>query len=347
MSLLLLLSSLTGALGTFPLCTTAYPGYTDIRTVPADLVVPNTAPNISFAPPAPGVRVLARLPGWVPTPPSTAQDYFMLYLPTDWQPDGAARYPILLELPGNGPYTSPWGDASSGRPEDTYLGFGIAQGRQAIWAALPFLTAQGRFPQTYWWGCPENGDRPCSATPANNSQGCISAAQPPCFTPPPQGCLAQTDTAASRRYLRQAVAHLVAAYRGDASRVVLAGFSRGAIGVNYVGLGDSETAALWAGSIAYAHYDGQPEDLHWPYPNNTPAAAYARLQRLGSRPHFVCSELNSTLSQTRPFIEGAGFPVNATYAPTGFCNHNSQWVLRPSAAREQLRAWWRSVVGSE
>ena len=74
------------------------------------------------------------------------------------------------------------------------------------------------------------------------------------------------------------------------------------------------------------------------------SAAYARLRRLGSRPHFVCSELDSTLNQTKPFIEGAGFPVNATYAPTGYCNHNSEWVLRSSPARDQLRAWYKGVI---
>jgi len=141
------------------------------------------------------------------------------------------------------------------------------------------------------------------------------------------------------------VAYILGAFNGDAARVVLAGFSRGAIGVNYIGLGDDETAALWAGSIAYAHYDGQPEDLRWPYPDNTAAAGYGRLKRLGRRPHFVCSELDSTLNQTKPYIEAAGFPVNATYVPTGFCNHNSEWVLRPSPAREQLRQWWAATTG--
>jgi len=153
-----------------------------------------------------------------------------------------------------------------------------------------------------------------------------------------------TNTALSRVYLQRVVAHILETFQGDPQRVVLAGFSRGAIGVNYVGLGDDETAALWAGSIAYAHYDGQAEDLRWPYPNNTPEEAYSRLKRLGMRPHFVCSELNSTLNQTKPFIQAAGFPVNATYVPTGFCNHNSGWVLRPSPARDLLRQWWDSTI---
>jgi hypothetical protein len=339
-----------------PLCSSQYPAYVDIKSVPADLIVPNY--TASFCPPAPGNRVLATLPGWPAGAPAAAPPpsecacavasnataaFFMLYLPTDYDAARAEPYPVIVELPGNGPYTSDWGDRSNGRPDDTFLGFGISEGRGAIWAAVPLLTADGFFDQTLWWGCPLPADAHLCGH-GNDTEGCISTAPPPTWGPPAVGCASATDTAASRAYLRAVVAHLVSAYNGDARRVVLAGFSRGAIGVNYIGLGDDETAALWAGTIAYAHYDGQPEDLRWPYPENTPAAAYARLRRLGARPHFVCSELDSTLNQTKPFIEAAGFFVNATYAPTGFCNHNSEWVLRPSAARDELRAWYRGVV---
>ena len=38
--------------------------------------------------------------------------------------------------------------------------------------------------------------------------------------------------------------------------VILCGFSRGAIGVNYIGLHDDQIAALWAGFITHDHYDG-------------------------------------------------------------------------------------------
>jgi hypothetical protein len=341
----------------YPMCSTQYPGYIDIKSVPADLIVPNI--TASFCSPTPGNRVLVALPGW-PTGTSesntTVQSsqctcsvasndtaaFFMLYLPTDYDPTRVEPYPVIVELPGNGPYTSSWGDRSNGRPDDTFLGYGITEGRGAIWAAVPFLTSNGFYDQTSWWGCPLPADaHHCGG---NDTEGCISTAPPPTWAPPATGCLNTTDTTSSRAYLRAVVAYLLSAYHGDALRVVLAGFSRGAIGVNYVGLGDDETAALWAGSIAYAHYDGQPEDLRWPYPDNTPTAAYARLKRLGGRPHFVCSELDSTLNQTKPFIEAAGFFVNATYVPTGYCNHNSEWVLRNSPARDQLRKWYMDVI---
>ena len=312
-----------------PLCSTQYPGYIDIRSVPADLFVPNI--SASFSQPMPGNRVLVSLPNWLDGNLSAA--YFMLYLPTDFVMNRVKPYPVIIELPGNGPYSSPWGDTSNGRPDDTFLGYGISEGRGAIWAAVPFLTSNGLFDQTYWWGCP-----------INNTEGGFSPQPPPVWMNNYKGCLNSTDTTKSREYLRAVVAYVITTFNGDASRVVLAGFSRGAIGVNYIGLGDDETAAIWRGSIAYAHYDGQAEDLRWPYPDNNPDAAYARLKRLGARPQFVCSELDSTFNQTKPFIDGAGFFVNVTYAPTGFCNHNSEWVLRPSKARDMLREWYNNNI---
>ena len=333
-----------------PLCNTTYPEYVDIRSISPDLIVPNLYPNISFESPRPGARVYSRLPGWLNQLRSVsgsyinvsmAQDFFTLYLPSDWSAETSSRFPVIIELAGNGPYSSPWADVSTGRPDDTFLGYGITGGKGAVWASVPFLTAEGRFDQTYWWGCPLN-DQAC---PNASSLDCISAADPAIFATPRRGCLSTTNTTASRAYLRGVVAHILETYNGDAQRVVLAGFSRGAIGVNYIGLADDETAALWAGTLAYAHYDGQPEDVSWPYPDSGPPASYERLKRLGLRPHFVCSELNSTLNQSKPYIQAAGFPVNATYVPTGFCNHNSEWVLRPSPAREQLRKWWSDVIG--
>ena len=118
------------------------------------------------------------------------------------------------------------------------------------------------------------------------------------------------------------------------------------MGVNYLGLADDDVASLWAASIAYAHYDGQPMDAKNPYPNAGPPASYDRLRRLGQRPQYIVAELNGSLTETAPYINASGVAVNATFAETGFCNHNDAWTLRPSPARDALRAWfWASVGG--
>lgn len=83
-----------------------------------------------------------------------------------------------------------------------------------------------------------------------------------------------TNLTAAVDYIISTVKHVVGTYNGDAARVVVAGFSRGAIGVNYLGLANDAIASLWSASIAYTHYDGQPEDAQRPYPDPAPPASY-------------------------------------------------------------------------
>jgi hypothetical protein len=300
----------------------AAPPYIDVRAVPPDLF----APPMSFAAPGPGRRVAAATPGW----PSAA--YHAVYLPPEWRnaSGGGARLPLIVELAGNGPWQSPYGDVSSGRPEGSNLGYGITGGAGAVWLSVPMLDAGGAMVETWWWGCP----------PAPPYSG-----QPPVTAGAGAGhCGAACNASAAVRYLADTVRHAAGAYNADPARVVIAGFSRGAVGVNYLGLADDDVASLWAASIAYAHYDGQPMDAKNPYPDAGPPASYERLRRLGRRPQYIVAELNGSLTETQPYINASGVPVNATFAETGFCNHNDGWTLRPSPARDALRAWFWSVV---
>ena len=292
--------------------------FVDYRTVPADLQVP----AMSRAPPAAGARVYATNPAWLP---GSSQAYYALYLPPEWAPHGAPL-PVVVELAGNGPFLDKYGDISTGRPENSSLGFGITAGKGAIWVSMPMLTSDGLFDGTEWWGCP-------SVPPAGD---------PPTAT---SKCTVNTtNTTLAVAFIISTVRHVLTAFNGDPRRVVIAGFSRGAIGVNYLGLANDEIASLWAGSVSYSHYDGQPSDTLWPYPNASPPDSYERLKRLGARPQFITCEVEGATNITRPYIQRAGFPVNATFTSTGFCNHNDKWVLRPSPARDLLRAWWRGVI---
>jgi hypothetical protein len=117
------------------------------------------------------------------------------------------------------------------------------------------------------------------------------------------------------------------------------GFSRGSIACNYIGLHDDEIAKLWKAFVCYSHYDG--ERTGWPYPNADKPSAIGRLKRLGGRPQYILSE--SGVGGIQAFIESTSIPGNFTYAATGFRNHNDAWVLRPSPARDALRAWLGKV----
>ena len=128
--------------------------------------------------------------------------YHPLYLPTDWSNSSARRFPIIVEYMGNGPFNSGYGDISTGRPEDSNLGWGMADppGSQYIWISMPFVTADlgpRTEVSTYWWGCPSS----------DASHPCRNAFN---ITP-------------TIRYLHSAVQQAVSVYNGDPDNVVITG----------------------------------------------------------------------------------------------------------------------------
>jgi len=257
----------------------------DIRSVPADLLVP----AISEGPPAAGKRVRHGLG--------------VLYLPADWKAD--AKWPVIVELAGNGGYTNQFGDVSTGLPEGSNLGYGLSGGRDFIWLCAPYLNTKGDAVAIKWWGDAPTYDR-----------------QP------------------TLKYLRETVKNVCRDYGGNTSKVVLCGFSRGAIACNYLGLHDDETARIWCGFFAYSHYDGVKK---WPYQGSDRDSALLRLQRLGNRPQFICGE-NTNAHETEQYLRPLLPNADLTFLGTSFRNHNDAWTLRPSPARDKAREWLQRMV---
>ncbi len=232
--------------------------------------------------------------------------YHVTYLPTDWVK--GKRYPVLIEYAGNN-HRGAYGDISTGRPEGSNMGYGISGGRGFIWVCLPYLNAAGDDIALTWWGDSKNR----TARPTLD-------------------------------YCHKTVPWICEKYGGDTDRVVLCGFSRGAIACNYLGLHDDETAKLWRAFIPYSHYDGIAT---WPYPASDRDSALTRLKRLAKRPQFICHEVTGSrlnLAATKKWIESTSIKANLTFAETGFRNHNDAWLLRTSPAREHLRAWLKRVL---
>jgi hypothetical protein len=157
------------------------------------------------------------------------------------------RYPVIVEYAGNGNYKNNFGDVSTGTVEGSNLGYGISGGKGFLWLCLPYVNRQQSRNEVLWWGDPE----------------------------------------ATVEYCKRAVKLVCESHGGDRSKVILAGFSRGAIACNYIGLRDDEIAALWRGFIPYSHYDGV---RRWPYEDSDSASALVRLKRLLSRPQFIIHE---------------------------------------------------------
>ena len=265
-------------------------------------------PPLAAGPPAAGRRVLMHLPG-----KEDSACYHTLSLPTDWQ--AKRRYPVLVELAGNGPYTGQHGDTNSGRVEDACLAQGLAGTDGALVVSLPYLSGQGTHNVSSWWGTPPLYDKQPTLT-----------------------------------YAKAAIRDICERFSGDPERVVLVGFSRGSIACNALGLADDQIASLWQASVCFSHYDGLRT---WPFPDSSRAAAIERLARLGEKRQLILAEssagrsagsVSQALAATEQFLEDASPGGHFTYRETGFLNHDDDWALRPSPARREARRWLTEVL---
>ncbi len=209
------------------------------------------------------------------------------------------RYPVIVEYAGNGNFSNKFGDVSTGEVEGSKLGFGISGGKGFIWICMPYVNWEEKKNQLIWWG----------------------------------------NVEATVHYAEKTVRRVCADYGGDPNAVILAGFSRGAIGCNYIGLHDDEIARLWRAFIPYSHYDGV---IGWQYPESDRASALVRLRRLKGRPVFICHE--QSIAETKAYIESTGIRGDFTYQAIGFRNHNDAWTLRDIPERRAVREWLRRVL---
>lgn len=269
------------------------PAKIDLQAIKPDIVVP----VMKEADPAPGKRVKQQLPEQTQT-----KIYHALYLPTNWSAD--RRWPVLVEYPGNGPYSNNLGDTNSGFVEDCNLAYGLSGGRDFICLTLPFVNAEKKENQRQWWGDP---------------QATVDY------------CLAAVDFVCTK-------------YGGDLSRLVLCGFSRGAIACNYIGLRDDKIAKLWKCFVVHSHYDGV---RRWPYDDSDAESARARLSRLNGRAQYITHE--GTIAATEQFLTEsetlAGKSLGKfTFVALPFPNHTDTWVLRDIEPRRAARVWLREQI---
>ena len=208
-------------------------------------------------------------------------------------------YPVIVEFPGNGPFHNRFGDICDGIVDNAALGYGLTEGTDFIWIVVAPISEDRSRNQRYWWG----------------------------------------DIDATVDYCIDAVRHTCREYGGDPDRVVLTGFSRGAIGIGYVGLHNDEIAGLWRAFIHYSGYDGVRE---WNYPKSSRTDALERFERHGDRPALVIDD-GSTAAKER-YIQSTGTEAPFTFLSTGFRNHNDKWVLRDVPARAAARAWLAGVT---
>ena len=189
---------------------------------------------------------------------------------------------------------------------------------KAIWVVLPYVAKDRQKNERTWWG----------------------------------------DIDATVGYAKVNVPRICAEFGGDPKKVVLCGFSRGAIGVSFLGLHDDEVAKLWCGLWAHDHFDGM---LEWKgHTWGSPLARYreeasVRLRRLQGRPLLV----SQAGAETKKFIASVA-PTNVDHLtvdmgalfgafPNDFVKHphNDRWPLRDSTATSVARAWFDRVTAAD
>lgn len=190
----------------------------------------------------------------------------------------------------------------SGDVDSCKLGYGISGGKGVIWLSMPFVDKENGRNATSWWG----------------------------------------DVGATVAYCKQVVPKACEDFGGDPSNVFIAGFSRGAIACNFIGLHDDRIASLWRGFICHSHYDGVRK---WGYEGDGREAAAIRLGRLGDRPQFISHE--KPLGGVKDYLSTAMPDGNFTFLALPFEEHTDAWVLRDVAERKALREWFRRSLARQ
>ena len=216
-------------------------------------------------------------------------------------------------------YTGNYFPTSGSTGEVEGAGLGYGVARgKAIWVVLPYVAKDHQKNEITWWG----------------------------------------DIDATVAYAKNNIPRICAQFGGDPKKVVLCGFSRGAIGVSFLGLHDDEVAKLWCGLWAHDHFDGM---LEWKgHTWGSPLARYreeasVRLRRLQGRPLLV----SQAGAQTRRFIDALA-PSGVTYLTVDMAAHfgtfpnelakhphNDRWPLRDGDATSTARAWFERVTAPD
>jgi hypothetical protein len=210
---------------------------------------------------------------------------------------------------------------ATGRVEDAHLGFALTLGRDFIWVALPFIAAGGRQQEVTWWG----------------------------------------DEDATTAYAEKCIPRVIEKYQGDPRAVILCGFSRGAIGVSYLGLRHERIASLWTAFFTADHFDGARawHGTKWGSSlEKYREEATARLRRVKGRP-FWASQMES-VEEIGTFLDQAGLRAEGNYTlraipmkqlfpavPNAHFlhRHTDLWPLFDTPPGEEARRWLRGVAG--
>jgi len=192
------------------------------------------------------------------------------------------------------------------------LGYGMSGGEDYIWVTMPYVEKGRKQNAVTWWG----------------------------------------DRQATIDYCKVNLPRICKQWGGDPERVIVCGFSRGAIATSYIGLADDHIASLWSGVFTFDHFDGHKR---WGYPDDERAAALKRLARLKGRPVLVGGQNPVKEGYLEAHLALADFtflqvPTGTIFKIPGGAiqsTHIDMWLHRDSPYRRQVRAWMSNALGAK
>ena len=155
-------------------------------------------------------------------------------------------------------------------------------------------------------------------------------------------------------------------FGGNPAEIFICGFSRGAIGVNYLGLYNDEIADVWLGFFTHDHYDGVKEWVgDWGKPlSDYRQAAKERFRRIKGRNCLISQNVKEGeySSETKEYIEEYRLDTlaNITFnlvsvssivpgIPSAFIphSHTDKWLLYESLNANLVYDWFLETIKSK
>jgi len=188
-----------------------------------------------------------------------------------------------------------------GLPDDIFLGFGLTRGLNYIWVSVPFIDEEGQVLSMYW------GKNPLSTV----------------------------------QLWQEVLEDLSRRFTIDHKKMVLAGFSRGAVSTSYIGNYTDAIRTKWVAYFACAHFDGCCQTLL--------GSAEERIARIQGRKVCICVGTNDSAKtcsiHAYERLMRQGCP--ATYIEIPGVDHRPDWILGESESAEKAREWLEAVCRDE
>lgn len=144
------------------------------------------------------------------------------------------------------------------------------------------------------------------------------------------------DPDATADFCVRAVEDVCEQFGGDRTRLVLTGFSRGAIACGYIGLRNDRIARLWRGFHCCQHYDGDG----W-----NGATMEGAIERAGRFRGVAVFHTDNSAQKVQPVTDALDVPT--TFVSSGLGAHSCAMFLDDRESTRRLRDWFTELTATD